>query len=39
MAGTLDPPTRVRIERHIFVGDKSDYYDIGDAAPRFGHWD
>jgi hypothetical protein len=35
MAGTLDPPTHIRIEQHIFVGDKSDYYEIGDAAPQF----
>jgi hypothetical protein len=27
MAGTLDPPTGLRIEQHIFVADKSDYYD------------
>ncbi len=38
MAGTLDPPTHVKIERHIFVGDKSDYYEIGDAAPQFAQW-
>lgn len=28
MAGTLDTPTYLRIEDHIFVEDKSDYYDI-----------
>jgi hypothetical protein len=33
-AGTLDAPTQLRIERHIFVADKSDYYDITDSAPR-----
>jgi hypothetical protein len=33
-AGTLDPPTRLRIERHIFVADKADYYEITDGAPR-----
>lgn len=33
-AGTLDAPTRLRIERHIFVADKSDYYEITDDAPR-----
>ena len=28
MAGTLDAPTGLRIAEHIFVEDKSDYYDI-----------
>ncbi|HVN98403.1 MAG TPA: GFA family protein [Steroidobacteraceae bacterium] len=26
MAGTLDPPTGLRIVEHLFVEDKSDYY-------------
>jgi hypothetical protein len=30
MAGTLDTPTGLRIAEHIFVEDKSDYYDIGE---------
>ncbi len=34
MAGTLDPPTGLRIGRHIFVGSKSDFYEIGGAAPQ-----
>lgn len=34
MAGTLDVPTRLHIERHIFVGAKSDYYEICDQAPQ-----
>jgi hypothetical protein len=34
MAGTLDPPTNLRLKQHIFVADKSDYYEIADGAPR-----
>ncbi len=34
MAGTLDAPTGLSIDRHIFVADKSDYYDILDGAPQ-----
>ncbi len=34
-AGTLDAPSGVRIDRHIFVADKGDYYDIADDAPQF----
>jgi len=32
MAGTLDTPTGLKIMQHIYVADKSDYYDIGDTA-------
>ncbi|HTR87383.1 MAG TPA: GFA family protein [Reyranella sp.] len=32
MAGSLDPPTGLKVMRHIFVADKSDYYDILDPA-------
>lgn len=38
MAGTLDPPTGVSIALHIFVADKSDFYDITDDAPRHDAW-
>ncbi len=34
-AGTLDTPTHLRIARHIFVADKSDYYTIADGVPQF----
>lgn len=37
-AGTLDLPTHLAIEQHIFVADKSDYYSIDDALPRHAHW-
>lgn len=35
MAGTLDLPTGLRIDQHIFVADKSDYYSIDDGTPRW----
>jgi len=34
MAGTLDPPTRLKLRQHIFVADKSDYYEILDGVPQ-----
>jgi len=33
-AGTLDTPTHIRLQEHIFVADKSDYYEISDALPK-----
>ena len=36
MAGTLDPPTRLKLKQHIFVEDKSDYYDILDEVLQRG---
>jgi hypothetical protein len=38
MAGTLDVPTGLSIDRHIFVADKSDYYDILDGLPQSSTW-
>jgi hypothetical protein len=34
MAGTLDPPTQLKLKQHIFVADKSDYYEITDGVPQ-----
>ena len=34
-AGTLDTPAHLRIARHIFVADKSDYYAITDGVAQF----
>lgn len=39
MAGCLDKPTGLTIERHIFVDDKGDYYDINDGLPVFAQSD
>lgn len=33
-AGTLDTPTHIRLREHIFVADKSDYYEIDDNLPK-----
>jgi len=37
-AGTLDTPTHLALEQHIFVADKSDYYTIEDDLPKQQHW-
>ena len=37
-AGTLDRPTHLKMEQHIFVADKSDYYEIDDAVPQRDRW-
>jgi hypothetical protein len=33
--GALDPPTGLKIAKHIYVGDKSDYYDVPTDVPIF----
>ena len=37
-AGTLDIPTNLAIEQHIFVADKSDYYELTDDLPKNQRW-
>ncbi len=32
--GAFDTPTHTRIERHIFVSEKGDYYQINDGLPQ-----
>ncbi|WP_299672093.1 GFA family protein [uncultured Roseobacter sp.] len=34
MSGTLDGSTGIATEKHIFVADKGDYYDIADDLPQ-----
>ncbi|MBO6716383.1 MAG: GFA family protein [Rhizobiaceae bacterium] len=34
LAGSLENPTGLKAQGHIFVADKGDYYDIGDGLPR-----
>ncbi|MBL8549659.1 MAG: GFA family protein [Hyphomonadaceae bacterium] len=35
--GAFDAPTNIRLQKHIFVAHKGDYYDIGaDGLPREG---
>jgi hypothetical protein len=38
-AGTLDAPTGIALERHIFAAHKSDYYEIADTLPKSAEWD
>ncbi len=33
-AGTLDSPTDLNLEGHIFCADKGDYYEIADDLPK-----
>jgi hypothetical protein len=37
-AGTLDPPTGLAVQEHIFVADKSDYYAIDGNVPMKQRW-
>lgn len=38
-AGTLDPPTELRENAHIFVGSKGDYYELpDDGLPRYAEY-
>jgi hypothetical protein len=37
-AGSLDTPTGLAIEKHIFAGAKSDYYRIEDGLPQRDRW-
>ena len=32
--GAVEPPTGLKLEKHIFVADKGDYYDIADGLPQ-----
>lgn len=32
--GAVDGPTGLTLEKHIFVADKGDYYDIADGLPQ-----
>lgn len=33
--GVFDGPTNTKLERHIFMGDKGDYYEINDGAKQY----
>ena len=33
-SGTLNGPTGLHTDKHIFVKDKGDYYDIADGTPQ-----
>ena len=34
--GAFEKPTGTRLDKHIFVHEAGDYYEIGDGLPRFG---
>lgn len=38
LAGSLDGPTGLSIERHIYCADKGDYYEITDGLPQSAGW-
>ncbi len=38
-AGTLDGPTGLKIEGHIFCADQGDYYRIPDEGYRHAQWE
>jgi hypothetical protein len=33
--GAFDGPTNTKLVRHIFVGEKADYYEINDGAQQY----
>lgn len=39
MAGTLDPPTGLKLVQHIYTADKSDYYELNDGVPQQLYWE
>ncbi len=39
LAGAFDKPSRLVGDRHIFVADKGDYYDIADGLPQDAGFD
>jgi hypothetical protein len=36
--GTIHAPTGLEVAEHIFVGSKSDFYDICDGKPQNAEW-
>jgi len=32
--GAFDTPTRTQLEKHIFVAEKGDYYQLADGVPQ-----
>lgn len=35
--GAIDGPTGLKLQKHIFVADKGNYYDIADDVPQKEH--
>jgi hypothetical protein len=38
MPGSLDLPTGIKADAHIFVAAASDYYTIDDGLPQHADW-
>lgn len=36
--GAFDTPTSTHLEKHIFVAEKGDYYEITDNLPQYQHY-
>jgi hypothetical protein len=36
--GAFDAPTGTRMDKHIFVAEKGDYYDITDGLEQIERW-
>lgn len=39
LAGSLDDDGGVRLDRHIYVADKGDYYEVADGLPTYDESD
>jgi hypothetical protein len=37
-AGSLDTPTGIKLDQHIFVADRGDYYTLDDHLPKAAAW-
>lgn len=37
MTGSMDLPTGMKADRHIYVAEKGDYYEIDDGLPQYHH--
>ena len=37
-AGSLDEPTGITTELHLFTADAGDYYSLDDALPKYETW-
>jgi hypothetical protein len=37
-AGSLDAPTGIKLDQHIFAADKGDYYTLDDDLPQAAAW-
>ncbi|WP_245477382.1 MULTISPECIES: hypothetical protein [unclassified Mesorhizobium] len=38
LSGSYARPTGLRLSEHIYVGSKSDFYDLADGLPQKHEW-